>query len=622
MSESQILNAIAEACKDDTLHFQIIIQENTLHIYINRETPAHLNYQKLEQEIVSAISGLNLPDVAKIWLYCRVLGEVEPDWQNVLTIEAEVALEEDLESIVEEIATAVDATNSTVKKIEYELERAESFAEDKLEKTTLDDNRELDATTSKTEAESELNLGEYCFIRNRRLLNAELVAPRENIARLIDTFAQFNESIKRSQLPILEAYFQESKNPGLGDCDSKVRAWWTEIEQLDSDGKRKMAIWLSRYCLNTEQTTSTIEKVFAAQAAIAEARELEERLESEQTTSAVESDFPTSYSTPSPTSDRVARSRQTNRQKPNLLSSVNLALPIGWAVVTLAIIIIGFNSSDSVTLSSAICENTTGEQSYCNLAVQMVEEEKLSESIQNAVAFEPESLDIGLEYCQVYGNTAAGIPLKKASPSENPPLSKSGAEIFSGIYVADVEQVSYKAGSDTVRTACIFEQAGAASGYRRNKINFLSIDQIDPAWPQVPYEPSEKKRSLQALYKALGAYSVFGKLGLNTLFTAVVIYLLAVFGMAIRADSLPTIYQASFVLGIVESILATLPLLGWWIKIPVECIALGITSGCVPGFKIDWNAGYHFVAATAILLMASRWLLCWLTIAFLYNIFG
>lgn len=43
---------------------------------------------------------------------------------------------------------------------------------------------------------------QYSFIRNRRLLTADLVPPKENIAQLVKTFHQFNEYIKQHQLPI------------------------------------------------------------------------------------------------------------------------------------------------------------------------------------------------------------------------------------------------------------------------------------------------------------------------------------------------------------------------------------------------------------------------------------
>ena len=127
---------------------------------------------------------------------------------------------------------------------------------------------------------------------------------------------------------------------------------------------------------------------------------------------------------------------------------------------------------------------------------------------------------------------------------------------------------------------------------------------------------------MHTLNKTARTYNFASLFGVNTLFTAIAIYLLAICGMAIKVDSIKTIYQASFILGMTKSILSFLPVFGFLIFIPIECLALGITSSCVKGFKIDWNAGYAFVAATAMLLIGSRMLFTFLFLGFLSSIFG
>ena len=77
MVEEQIILAIAEKVKDDRLHFQIIIGEGTLHIYINRDTEESLNYDRLTSTIHSAISELEELNLLTMELFSRVLGEVE-----------------------------------------------------------------------------------------------------------------------------------------------------------------------------------------------------------------------------------------------------------------------------------------------------------------------------------------------------------------------------------------------------------------------------------------------------------------------------------------------------------------------------------------------------------------
>ncbi|VEP14770.1 membrane hypothetical protein [Hyella patelloides LEGE 07179] len=618
MEEEQILKAIAQCLADseiadvdqyERLHFQIVMQDDVLHLYINRETDEDCDYQKLTDLLSSVIIDLEIVEPKKIWFYSRILGEVEPDWQTLIEIETD------------NLATVDTNKNPEIEQESENVPEIQLLASESLE---LESQKDADilVTVDGVEKEPEFDLAQYCFIRNQRLLNAELIPPRLNIAQLITTLDRFSEFNRRSQLLILEAYFLNATNPDLSDCDSEVKAWWTDILELSPDENRKLAIWLSRYCYNSEQTLAITEAVFAAQAAIDDAKKAASQGQAQAKNSST-----TEYNPNLPISaaqgqdgDTSATSKRQNgkyRSKPKFF--LNLALPIGWTLVTLIIVIIGINSAKSTALPT-ICDEATGDKSYCYLATEIVSEKILTESTQNKPAFKPESLDMSLEYCQIYGNIAAGFALKEASSYNNPLLSVSGEEILSGIYVVDVEQVSLEEESTTVRTVCIFEQTETTSWQKG--INLLGMDQIDPAWPEVAYQPSEKQQSLNSLNQALGAYSFFSNFGLNTLFTAIMIYVLAISGMAIRADSLETIYQASFILGIVESILAYLPVIGWWVQVPLECIALGITSSCIKGFHIDWSAGYRFVSATALLLIVSRLLLNWLFLALLFKIFS
>lgn len=269
MNESEIINAIANACEDDTLRFQIIIQDSTLHIYINRPTVAELDYQPLKQRIISTIMSLYSARVEKIWLYCRILGEIEPDWQSSWSIALDSsALDDSMTATLKEISYTLAATNSVVDKIEQELDTAESFSDDSISQLeelpiSANDSDKLDSI----EIEGNLSVcdfSQYCFIRNQRLLYAVLDPPPVDIAQLLNTFYRFEQGVLRSQLPVLEVYFEQSTAPNLDLVNREVRAWWKEIIKLDSDSKRKLAIWLSRYCLHPQQTINVVDKVLTA----------------------------------------------------------------------------------------------------------------------------------------------------------------------------------------------------------------------------------------------------------------------------------------------------------------------------------------------------------------------
>ena len=263
MSEEQIINAIADACGDDTLCFQVIIDDSTLHIYINRPDRAELNYQQLKEKIYTAVIELSPLEFNKIWLYCRVLGELEPDWQSVLEVDAVTLTSEQITPTIESIATVVKATNSIVEKIDRELNTTESFAEDFWEIDDLPSTADDESETKLEVIDPTLDLSKYCFIHDKRLLYAVLAAPDDSIARLIDKFDWFDSSIQRLLLPILEVYFEQSIVINVDSFDIEVQTWWAKIEQLDFESKRMLAIWLSRYCLNAEQTLITIKEVLS-----------------------------------------------------------------------------------------------------------------------------------------------------------------------------------------------------------------------------------------------------------------------------------------------------------------------------------------------------------------------
>jgi hypothetical protein len=274
MTEAEISNAIANACEDDTLRFQIIIENEILHVYINRPTQIELDYQTLKSKIYGVVTQTFPLEFLEIWLYCRVLGEIEADWQAVLEIEINLDSAQ-MSAMMQAITSAVEATNSIVEKIERELETPESFAAyplwdfEELPTTANENSSEcdLELLESIDNVALELDLNQYCFISNQRLLYTILTAPQENIARLVNTFDLFERPIKRSQLPALVIYFSQSITPDLNTLEFEIQSWWREIVALNTEQQRQLAIWLSRYCLHPEQTISTISKVFMPQVA-------------------------------------------------------------------------------------------------------------------------------------------------------------------------------------------------------------------------------------------------------------------------------------------------------------------------------------------------------------------
>ena len=322
MIEEQILGAIAEKIDSDSLNLQVITQEQTLYLYINRGREADLDYDWLTAKIQDAVTGLTDCDFTLIELYSRIFGEVEPDWHTSLELVAA-----NLESITSEIAEIVEDPQTLTSDLEQKPEvnsfanaEVKSLAESETseevvansesivvepgnqEQTLLDSSEETiqDSEASKPDQEEEEKFPEspispeenpeaaigdfsqYCFIRNRRLLEAELVSPSANLAELITTFDEFSALIKRSQLPLLEAYLKQDQSPEIEELEPPVKAWWTEILALDGDPKRKFAIWMSRYCCDCETTMTKISGILAYQEEVEKANQAEIREQASQ----------------------------------------------------------------------------------------------------------------------------------------------------------------------------------------------------------------------------------------------------------------------------------------------------------------------------------------------------
>ena len=385
MSEEQILKAIANYCRNERLIFQVIVRDTQIHIYVNRQAEDEIDYSQLADNIVTAVSSIDNLDIEQIFLYSRISGETEPDWQTAISLTAS------------NINKAIDCRE---KNAELEINNNGNTvqSDSKISNLPIDkDKSEVinisDAPKNRNLAETQIDLTSYCFIRNKRLLSGELVPPKLNIAQLIKTFHEFENCTKDEQLPLLSNYFQNSCNPDTANLSPEIKSWWNEILELSSEESRKIAMWLSRYCFNKEETLFTIESVFSAEKAIQESKQKDIAEKAKNINSATESEFesPTEYTyVPQKQSNRISqlntknagRNRNTT-QKPkvkftsNKPVKINLLLPIIWLAVTLSLVIVDLNKPTNAL--PIACENLIEENlDYCLLAAKIVGEEPLN----------------------------------------------------------------------------------------------------------------------------------------------------------------------------------------------------------------------------------------------------
>jgi hypothetical protein len=107
--EQLIIQALKSACGNRNIKFQVIVQDEQLHIYANHRQDYQPSYLILEANVRAAIASLALDKITSFWLYGRPLNQVEPNWQvfSELTTQDNGTIEEDTDSNDTDIQTDI-----------------------------------------------------------------------------------------------------------------------------------------------------------------------------------------------------------------------------------------------------------------------------------------------------------------------------------------------------------------------------------------------------------------------------------------------------------------------------------------------------------------------------------
>ena len=675
----EIITTLEDIYQEKALHWQVIVQESSLHIYVNHEANCELDCEQLTSNVCHAVASVE--HYRGFWLYTRVLGEVEPEWQTFVSLEADLATKEsngltDNDAINKLEQNSIIPVRESKNQEFTEESNSKSFIPDEVKASSEDiedrekeiiKKAEINSSANITEnnnnnsvvplpvfqndedsevKETKAYLTEYCFIRNKRLLSSELVAPKLNIANLIQSLHELSESERKFLLPLLDKFLRLNEpvtdysatsdinawgNPkrrgllngrsllsplvNLENCSPEIQAWWEQITVLNAEEKRKAAIWLSRYCFDLELTLTQIQAVFDAEAAKQAAQQLPD--------DNLPIDKPNKALSQKTESKNINRSRIKNKQtkqnnkhqknsiKPtHSLTRINLLVPISWLLVTIIFLFLGIGHANSDRLASkqtipSFCQNIadTDTLNYCQLAVDFVGNNLLTEIQQRSSTFPDYNEEEALANCELLVNLRAGIPFADANPIKSRAIYSYGETILPGIYVAEAEQYNTKeTGEANVRIACVYSQS-------KKRVQLLTTDVIPNNWPVEPYEGKSPLKDIQIINKALGIYSFLIFMGAGTLFTCIGLFIASRFNLGITIYSLDALYQSAFILGLVETIFATakMPMLGGiFIFLALKTIALGITGACVKGLKVHWNEGYRTVALGTITVIGIK----------------
>ncbi|GAB4543676.1 MAG: hypothetical protein Tsb0014_37460 [Pleurocapsa sp.] len=604
MDRELIIQTLKNACDDRNLRFQVITEDSLWHIYINRKTDRIPDYSLLSATIEKAIARLNIPDLEGLWLYSRVLGEIEPDWQTFI----------ELNLFPTTLGESQRLTDTPLKDSSLAAIKTENQESTAIESEDLIQNVDSDFSNEESEVSQDFTLSSYCFIQNQGLLSSSLLPPQLKIAKIVQFLHNLPDYAQQQTLPLLQTYFQRRKLPDISDLTVGIQNWFKQITDLSQPETRKAAIWLSRYCFEPEATMSQIQSVLDAEAVKA-AAQAEAQIAEPSNMSELSNESEVISSSNSDTLYRRRHQLDPRNEDidRSILHNKILLIPAAWIAATLICIVLGINVVRSSPEMATICQNFPGSPHYCKLAVSLVGEKKM-EAVLNQTstyAFTSKQKQLSVYACQRYANVKAGIPFKDADPRDTPAISTSGETVLSNIYVVTSKQNNFrKEGEATVRVGCAY-----ASGENEKFPVLLASDTIPNNWPQESYQGN----SLNLSPQSFGIFSFFIFYGVNTIFAAVGIFLAAAFGLGIKVNQLQTIYLAAVILGFMEAAVANLPIFGFVANVALQTLALGMTSIFVRGFKIDWSLGSKIIAAGAVTVMGTNWVLRWLFYLFLYS---
>ena len=641
MDRELIIQALKTTCGNKNFCFQIVIQNSKLHIYINRRPDYEPNYSWLTDIVTSAIASLDLEPLSGIWLYSRKLGEVEPDWQTFVefpqkfksqdldTISSDTPAQEEADVAdfefpatggVDDTGLLQDARalrdRPLPEKKKADVADFEFPATDGVDDTGLLHNtgmihgkplqeEEIDTFTDKKTATSTSNpaatvnsLAKYCFVSNKKILTGDIIPPDKEIIRLVKFFHHLSDNQKHKILPALDEYFKNAKIPDAEKLAIAVKKWLKQIAELNEEDRRVLEIWLSRYCFDSTATLEEFKAVAEKEAARAEAAKKVKRSNTEY------SFTPANTPTPRKSLDRE-QSDDLNNKKFQLPPLVQKSIiPLAWTFFTVILIFLAVYTgySDARITSGQIpplCQTSIGSPSYCRLGVNLAGEdtiEQLSQGIFPLTEITKTVADYG---CQRYANVKAGA-LNNLDPQQNPVIPSYGEKIFPNIYVVEAVQKNATQPGN-VRVACVYT---TGAGERSPKT--LATDVIPNNWPDEHYRQQSRSES----NLSFGIYTNPINLGLYTLFFAIGMAIVSEFNLGIKITNRPqTIYLVALILGIVQLIAASLPVLNLLASIILPVFTILATAQLIKSFQINWNSSYSLIAAGILTIIAVQFLL-------------
>ncbi len=631
MNEADIIQALEQACPELAVCFQIIYQQEILYICIDRLSDQSLDYDVLTENCRAAVSDLIPPQTQALMLLSRMTGETDPDWQIVVAPHSRANAPDSTDS-----PSAEETAMATGQEISHQS--AEIQAETQTKAQAVNETTSLIATEADLDESpsATVNLSRYCFVRNKALVTAEVLPPEPRVAELLRAFHALNETAQQTLLPYLDQILKTQSFNNVPSSSDAVTDFCVQLIALSDNELRKASIWLSRYCHDPtaamaqagEPSSSTpkpdpspatndplqqhISSVPVRRAPTARAPQ---SAPSEPHLSHPHSSIP--HASPSRISENSLSRRKPAPQKTWQI----LLIPVIWTLLTFMIVSYSVQANNGPDAIAQRCKIAKDAPAYCKLAVQLVGTETFDLYSHQTQPSEESVIAAAEQDCTFKAMLNAGATVKGILGREQhkvDPLNATRHAILPGLFVFDMTLPSLSGGTAPVRTACAFGTLQSKISQRQKPVE-LTNHVIPNGWPQ---EPLKIKPLNVKLADARSLHGLLSMLGTNTLFAAMGLFLVISLGLGIELESFSSLYLAAFVFGIVDAILASIPMVGQFGIIrftAVPVLGLMMTSTVVKGMKIDLSVGYKVLALGGGILIGVRFLLNWLLLSTLIS---
>jgi len=229
----QVATRLQAIASSHNIVVQVVEKNSQIYVLLNRPPQTPPNCPELLPIIESTLKR-EFPAVETVNVFSREFGKANPDWRTVLRLQPETPINE-------QIDVGVDPG----------IQEPEQLREDAM---ATQESQQQAVTVSDA-----IPLSNFCFSRNRKILESDLDCPSKEVSAIIINFHKWGKEQQIKLLQFLKKWFngEDDSLSGLADLSSEAQEI-IESMQADKELQRSLRIWFSRYCYDPQKTIREI----------------------------------------------------------------------------------------------------------------------------------------------------------------------------------------------------------------------------------------------------------------------------------------------------------------------------------------------------------------------------